>query len=255
MLEKLPITIPELTGNEERTLYIYTPDQEGPFPVLYMFDGQNLFEDEDASFGKSWGLLSFLQEYEVPLMVVGAECNHHSEDDPFGRLSEYSPFSFSDPHFGDITGRGEITMNWYVNTLKPYIDDNYPTLSDRAHTFIGGSSMGGLMTLYALCAYSKVYSRGAALSPSLNFCPEEVQALIRKTRFPRSTVLYMDCGEKEMPYEASRRNYADVCSLLIRKKVLLESRIVPSGIHSEASWEKQVPFFMDVLFYHLKGFY
>ena len=53
MLEKLMITIPELTGSEERKLYIYTPDQEGPFPVLYMFDGQNLFEDEEASFGKS----------------------------------------------------------------------------------------------------------------------------------------------------------------------------------------------------------
>ena len=57
MLDVFETSIPQLTGEEERKVYVYVPDQEGVFPVLYMFDGQNLFSDEKASYGKSWGLL------------------------------------------------------------------------------------------------------------------------------------------------------------------------------------------------------
>ena len=142
-------------------------------------------------------------------------------------------------------------MNWFVKELKPYIDDNYPTLPEREYTFISGSSMGGLMTLYAMCSYGKYFSRGAALSPSIGFAPEKVLSMIEKTRFRRGTVLYMDYGEREIGYMNTREVYGKVAAALVSKKVLLESRIVPGGEHNEASWEKQVPFFMDVLFYDL----
>ena len=188
----------------------------------------------------------------MPLMVVGVECNHHPEKYRYGgRLSEYSPFDFSDPHWGKIKGRGKITMDWYTKELKPYVDDNYPSIPDRRHTFISGSSMGGLMTLYALCEYNDVFSRGAALSPSIGFSTDEVLKMIGKSRFRKNTVIYMDYGENEIRYGNTREIYADVSAALIRKKVLLESRIVPNGSHNEASWEKQIPFFMDTLFYHI----
>lgn len=252
MLDIFETTIPQLTGDEERKVYVYVPDDEGEYPVLYMFDGQNLFDDEEASYGKSWGLLKYMEESETPLIIVGVECNHHDEKDKCGgRLSEYSPFNFGDPGWGFIKGRGRKTMNWFVKELKPYIDDNYPTLPDREYTFISGSSMGGLMTLYALCNYGRYFSRGAALSPSIGFAPEKVLAMIEKTRFRKGTVLYMDYGEKEIPYMNTREIYGKVAAALVNKKVLLESRIVPGGEHNEASWEKQVPFFMDVLFYDL----
>ena len=252
MLDIFETSIPQLTGEEERKVYVYVPDQEGVFPVLYMFDGQNLFSDEEASYGKSWGLLEYLESNELPLMVVGVECNHHKEEDKCGgRLSEYSPFDFDDPYFGKIKGRGKITMNWFVRELKPYIDDNYPCLMGRESTFISGSSMGGLMTLYALCRYGKYFSRGAALSPSIGFSPDKVLNMIEKTRFRKGTVLYMDYGEREIDYRNTRQIYAEVCGALINKKVLLESRIVPRGEHNEASWERQVPFFMETLFYDL----
>lgn len=252
MLEVFKTDIPELTGKEKRKVYVYVPDQEGPFPVLYMFDGHNLFDDEEATYGKSWGMLEYLEESQLPLMVVGVECNHHPEKHRYGgRLSEYSPFDFSDPYYGNIKGRGKITMEWYTKALKPYIDDNYPTLPERRYTFISGSSMGGLMTLYALSEYNDVFSRGAALSPSVGFDPEGVLKMISKTRYRKNTVLYMDYGEKELKQHKAEGEFADVCAALIRKKVLLESRIVPKGEHCEASWEKQIPFFMDVLFYDL----
>ena len=142
-------------------------------------------------------------------------------------------------------------MDFFVNELKPYIDDNYPTLPQRRYTFISGSSMGGLMTLYALSEYNDVFSRGAALSPSLIFAPEKVMDMIEKTKYRKNTVLYMDYGENEIRYLNTREIYGDVTSALIKKKVLLDSRIVPKGDHNEASWERAVPFFMETLFYRL----
>ena len=227
MLDIFETEIPMIKG-EKRKIYVYVPDCDGDFPVLYMFDGHNVFLDEEATYGKSWGMLKYLEENEVPLMVVGFECNHHDEKEKCGgRLSEYSPFSFSVPGLGDIKGRGRKTMNWIVKELKPYIDDNYPTLPDRRHTFIAGSSMGGLMTLYALSRYNRIFSRGAALSPSVDFAPENVLEMIECSKYRRNTVLYMDYGENEFRYRNTRATYADVTSAFIAKGVLLESRIVP----------------------------
>ncbi|MBO4358880.1 MAG: alpha/beta hydrolase [Erysipelotrichaceae bacterium] len=252
MLDIFETEIPQLIKGEKRKIYVYVPDMEGCFPVLYMFDGHNLFDDDEASFGKSWGMKDFLDENGFPLIVVGVECNHHSEKSRTGgRLSEYSPFDFSDPHWGKIKGRGKITMDFYVNELKPYIDDNYPTLPDRRYTFIGGSSMGGLMTLYAMCEYNDVYSRGASLSPSVIFAPEKVLEMINGTKFRNNTVLYMDYGQKEIGWRNTREIYGEVTSALIQKKVLLDSRVVPKGEHNEASWERAIPFFMETLFYRL----
>ena len=158
MIEIHPVTLPELTGDEERSLYVYLPDRaaeepERRFPVLYMFDGHNVFFDEDATYGKSWGLGDYLDEHETPLIVAAVECNHHPDN---GRMSEYSPYDFSHPRLGSFKGRGRETLEWFVHELKPWIDENYPTLPDREHTFIAGSSMGGLMSLYALTVYNEV---------------------------------------------------------------------------------------------------
>ena len=250
------ITIPELTGDEERNAYIYIPeeadqDPNARFPVLYMFDGQNLFFDEDASYGKSWGIMDYLSSLEIPLIVAAIECNHHPESDPCGgRLSEYSPFDFSDPHFGDIKGRGQITMDHLVNVFKPSIDENFPTMPEREYTFIAGSSMGGLMTLYALLHYNDVFSRGAALSPAFGFAPEACADMIRNSRIDK-TILYMDAGTEEMKEQRWKDTYAYMTALLIRKGIMLDSRVVPDGIHSEVTWEKSVPFFGRSLFYEL----
>ncbi len=256
MYDEWAVTIPELTGDEERRAYVYVPDMavsdpSARFPVLYMFDGQNLFRDGDASYGKSWGILNYLVENNVPLIVAALECNHHDEaDECGGRLSEYSPFDFYDRSYGRITGRGEITMEYLVNEFKPKIDRDFPTLPDRDHTFLSGSSMGGLMTLFGVTAYNGVFGRGAALSPSIGFSFNDVLTMIYECDISR-TVLYMDNGSKEMRRARSRKNFAAVASALIEKGVMLDCRVVPWGDHSEASWQRQVPFFMETLFYSL----
>ena len=265
MLEIFPTTIPQLTQDEERNVFVYVPDRheeysDERYPVLYMFDGHNVFLDETATYGKSWGMLEFLVYTDLPLIVVGVECNHHNEgEEGGGRLSEYSPFTFKSSRWGTIEGKGKITMDWMVNELKPYIDANYPTITERDYTFIAGSSMGGLMTLYALSEYNEVFSRGAALSPALYFNSKEVEAMIKEAQYREPTVLYMDCGTSEMRYEETKlarvqRIYGNTTDLLIKKGVTLTSRLVLNGEHSEASWERQIPYFIDVLFYELEGF-
>ena len=129
-----------------------------------MFDGHNVFFDSDATYGKSWGMKNYMDRTKTQLIIVAVECNHSPDN---GRLKEYSPFSFEDPKYGAVQGLGKMTMEWMVNWLKPYIDKRYRTLPDRAHTYIAGSSMGGLMSLYAVVAYNQVFSGAAALSPSL----------------------------------------------------------------------------------------
>ena len=255
MITKWSITIPELTGDEPRSAYVYVPDafEEDPearYPVLYMFDGHNVFFDEDATYGKSWGMADFTAATQLPVIIAAVECNHHPDN---GRLSEYSPFTFDNPEVGHVRGRGHTTMEWLVNTFKPYIDANYPTLPDREHTFIGGSSMGGLMSLYALLQYNDVFSRAAALSPSIWVSPEKLSGLVGRAKLAPGTVLYMDYGSREMGnHEGMRRGFAEMCSKVLTRGIHLTSRIVPGGTHSEASWEKQLPFMFHTLMYEVE---
>ena len=251
MIERFPVWAPGEHGMERRRVYIYLPDEyyEKPkrqYPVLYMFDGHNVFYDEDATYGKSWGMEQYLQKSGRKLMVVALESSRAPD---YGRLKEYAPFSFTTEETGGIIGNGDITMDWIVHVLKRTVDTQYRTKADRMHTFLAGSSMGGLMTLYGLLAYPEVFSRGAALSPSLWIDAEKVKAMIRHARVKRNTVLYMDYGALEFAdHPHSRSLFAEVSALLIEKRVLLNSRIVPRGTHCEASWEKQIPFFMKTLF-------
>ena len=192
---------------------------------------------------KSWGLAEYLDGTRTRLIVAAAECNHEGNC----RLSEYSPFDFM-MRGEKIRGRGKQYMDWLVKTFKPYIDANYRTLPDREHTAIGGSSMGGLMTVYALSAYNKYFSRGAALSPSLWACGGSVPDFVQKTKYRKNTVLYMDYGSKEFSnHGIQQKCFAETCSALIEKNVHLTARVVTDGAHCEASWERQIPFFMRVL--------
>ena len=248
MIKQWEVTIPALTGDKTRKAYIYLPcgyeSGDKRYPVMYMFDGHNLFSDSEATFGKCWGLKDYLDKTKTPLILAAVECNHEGNS----RLSEYSPVDFAFKNGEIIKGRGKKYMDWLVGEFKPYIDKNFRTLPDREHTAIGGSSMGGLMTLYALANYNKYFSRGAALSPSLWAGGSLIPEFIEKSKFGRDTVLYTDYGSKEFKnHDIQKQVFARTCDCLINKNVLITSRIVPDGTHSEASWEKQVPLFMSVL--------
>ena len=249
MVKKWNVVIPSLTGETPRRAYIYLPasyetQKDKRYPVMYMFDGHNVFFDEDATFGKSWGMNKFMEESQKELIIVGIECNH----DGNRRLVEYSPMNYENATMGKIRGKGAVYMNWLVKTLKPFIDQKYRTLPDRLNTIIAGSSMGGLMALYGVCAYNHVCLRAACLSPSLWVAPGKVLEFVARARIRRDTTVYMDYGALEMfNHAANAEAMISTAHLLMTKRVNLALRIVPDGTHSEASWEKQIPIFMDCL--------
>lgn len=249
MLKKWNVTLPELTGDQERRAYIYLPDyyeidETRRYPVMYMFDGHNVFVDEDATFGKSWGMNKFMNWTKKPLIIVAVECNHEGNN----RLREYAPFDYENQEHGKIDCLGPIYMDWMVNVLKPYVDANYRTLPDRNNTIICGSSMGGLMALYGATAYNHIFRRAACLSPSLWVDPSQVIAMAARSDLKKDTTIYMDYGSEEIfNHHYTAETMITMSQLLLTKRVNLAFRVVPGGNHSEASWEKQIPVFMDCL--------
>ena len=161
-----------------------------------MFDGQNVFFDDNATYGKSWGVGRYLNYTKTPLIVVALECNTHPDN---GRLSEYSPFYYNPggEWGGPYEARAEETMQWYIHNLKPYIDKRFRTLTDREHTFIGGSSMGGLMSLYAAVRYNRWFSKAACLSSTIGPCMEDFREDIVRCDISADTRVYLSWGSEE----------------------------------------------------------
>lgn len=247
MIQTFDLTIPELSGEESRKAYIWLPnaydnDPEARFPVLYMFDGQNVFFDEDASFGVSWQLYDYL-EAEQPDVIVAAVSSSAT-----GRMSEYSPFSHENGDDGHVDARGRSTVGWLLGRFKPMIDAEYRTLPDRNNTLIAGSSMGGLMSLFAALDYNSVFSRAACLSPSLWVHPRKSLRMIERARIAADTCIYFDYGTQEIGnHPENPQVLFDACSALLRKGVDLTFRLVPGGTHSEESWAQRVPVMMKCL--------
>lgn len=249
MVKIWDVVIPKLSGDMSRRVYLYLPDSyekepEKRYPVMYMFDGHNVFFDDHATYGKSWGMKKYMDEAQKQLIIVAVECNHEGNC----RLQEYSPVNFENATLGKIKGRGRVYMNWLVRELKPCIDENYRTLPDRMNTIICGSSMGGLMALYGAAVYNHVFQRAACLSPSLWVSPGGVLEMVARANIRNDTCIYIDYGSLEIfNHAANAEALISTSHLLLTKRVDLTLRIVPGGNHSEASWERQIPIFMDCL--------
>lgn len=255
MVLKWQVRLPELAGERLRSAYVYLPESYGwdecrRYPVLYMFDGHNVFFDQDATYGKSWGMKEYLDRTQTQLIVAAVECSHSPDN---GRLSEYSPYDFADPQLGRFRGLGRETMEWLIHDFKSEIDRQYRTLPDREHTFLAGSSMGGLMSLYGVMAFNHVFSRAGALSPSVWVAPGKLSKLAREAELGGETVIYTDYGSEEgrqRPKVAGQ--LSKLANILESRDVMVTRRIVPGGTHCEACWERQLPFLIPTLMYGLE---
>ncbi|NME35190.1 MULTISPECIES: alpha/beta hydrolase [Fusobacterium] len=235
---------------ENRLLHIYLPDdiEEGErFPVMYMFDGHNLFYDSDATYGKSWGIKNFLDSVNGRVIIVGIECNHEGNM----RLCEFSPYSFTDEEWGKVKGFGKKTTNWIADILKPYIDSKFPTLPEREFTGIGGSSMGGLMSVYGIATRSDVFSKAACVSPFYDYIFGRLIKDIENSSFNPDTTIYISWGKREF---AGAKNLAIgteknliITRMFTEKGAKVFPHLMISGGHDEASWEKELPSFFSEL--------
>lgn len=244
-------------AGKNRPLHIWLPDgyedSSERYPVMYFFDGHNLFLNADATYGKSWGLLEFLQSWEKQIIVVGIECGHEGNE----RLFEYCPYSLRTKLWGDLHGTGGQTMDFMAGELKPMIDREYRTFASREATAIGGSSMGGLMSLYAAAKYNHVYSKAACVSSAVSPFMPRLRRDIRESAIGPDMRVYLSWGTEEAggmrpdPAEdyqtPTAKNNLELAQKLEEKGALTRVVCQRGGSHNEASWEKLVPGFMDFL--------
>jgi len=241
-----------------RPLHIYLPNDyyetEERYPVMYFFDGHNLYSDSDATYGKSWGLKEFLDGWEKKMIVVGIECGHDGEE----RLSEYLPYPANKTtHFGKFEPMGDETMQWILSEVKPLIDLEYRTIPFRECTGIAGSSMGGLMALYAVMHYNRWFSKGGCISTAMGFCMRPLMRDLKANKPSPDTRVYLSWGSREAwgvkdPEKDDRSSktyswnkkvadYVKSCDAAVKMHCQI------GGGHCEADWEKLVPDFMNYL--------
>ena len=244
--------------NANRPLHIWLPDNyyetDERYPVMYFFDGHNLFLDEDATYGKSWGMKEFLENWGKKLIVVGIECGH----DGYERLSEYLPYPANKgSHFDKFTPMGDETMRWIVEDIKPVIDREFRTIPFRECTAIGGSSMGGIMALYAAVHYNRWFSKAACVSTAMGFCMRPLMADMRNNEMSPDTRIYLSWGTREAwgikdPDRDDRSSKTYGWNKRVAEQVesagaTARMHCQVGGGHCEADWEKLVPGFMNFL--------
>jgi predicted alpha/beta superfamily hydrolase len=225
--------IPQL--NRKRRVWVYLPpDYETSgkkYPVIYMHDGQNLFDSFTSGYGE-WGIdetMDSLYKLGKPMsMVVGID--HGAEY----RLTEYNPYS--NKRFGK--GMGDEYTDFLATTLKPFIDQKYRTRSSAKNTIIAGSSMGGLISLYAAAKYPKVFGRAGVFSPAFWVAPE-IYSYLPGKKF-RKQKLYFIAGELESnEMVPDMKKIYDQLFLQGVKKKNMRLMIAPDGKHSEWFWHRE----------------
>lgn len=183
--------IPQL--NRYRKVWIYLPpnyqSSTNSYRVLYMHDAQNLF-DVSTSFSGEWqvdeSLNSLFSQGDPGAIVVGIENGGQY------RIDEYSPWN--NPSYGG--GQGDLYVDFIVETLKPVVDANFRTLPSREHTAILGSSMGGLISMYASIEHQDVFGKAGILSPSFWFS-EQAYTHVQNTGKEQDMRIVLMAGEQE----------------------------------------------------------
>lgn len=239
--------IPQLARS--RRIWTYLPPNYGAnpnkrYPVLYMQDGQNLF-DANSSYAGEWeideAMNALAQGGDPGCIIVGID------NGGTHRVDEYSPWV--NPAYGG--GEGVDYVNFIVSTLKPYIDNNYFTLSDRNHTGIMGSSMGGLISMYAVIEHQDVFSKAGVFSPAFWFNGNKSVEHILNTGKLNDVRVFFLAGGQEPPYIGN--DVEEVVEAMLTVGFTLDEINVATptdGQHSEWFWSREFPAAYSWLFEH-----
>jgi predicted alpha/beta superfamily hydrolase len=221
---------PQLSN--KRTVLLYLPTSYGTgqkhYPVVYLQDGQNLFDPATAFGGKTWRAgeaMTLLAAAGIEAIVAAP---YHMEAQ---RIEEYNPFA----HWR--RGRGAAYIEFVAETLKPIVDHDLRTVPEAAGTVIGGSSMGGLISLYAYCVRPDVFGGALMMSPSLWVASGAIYGVVREQLVPGGR-LYVDNGTHESSAQplatlAVEKGYVDGVDLLyVQGK---------GDRHTEPAWARRLP--------------
>jgi len=218
-----------------KTIWVYLPKSYKTsgkdYPVFYMHDAQNLF-DEKTSYAGEWKVDEFLNTVnENEIIVIGIE--HGNEK----RLEELTPF----PNTKYGGGKGDLYLDFIVNTLKPHIDSTYNVKTDVKNTTIFGSSLGGLISLYAILKYPNTFGNVGVFSPSF-WINENIYEFAYNSTISKKAKFYFLVGGKEGldMVEGQKRMVNLLRSKGVKKKRIV-SEIIEFGEHNETLWSTFFP--------------
>lgn len=237
--------IPQL--NKNRRIWIYLPNDYDSnstkkYPVLYLQDGQNCF-DNLTSFAGEWGIdetLSAKQKNgDYGCIAVAIDNGGGS------RIDEYSPYI--NAQYGG--GKGDAYLDFIVSTLKPYIDSAYRTKTDYKNTAIIGSSMGGLISSYAMLKYANVFGKAGVFSPALWFSNLIFVDAINNNKTSNQKY-YFVCGRNE---SSTMVKWVDSLNAILitkgfKNNVDIKNVVKQEGTHTESFWKAEFGSCYDWLF-------
>lgn len=233
---------PEL--DNEKTVRIYLPygyeKSDKKYPVIYMPDGQNLFDVNTANYGKEWKIDETLDRLYTNekidgVIIVGVDSlpsTRTSEYNIFSGISPASPGKFEE-------GKADLYAKFIVDTLKPYIDKNYRTLSDKENTGVVGSSYGAIVSMYTGITYHDIFGMIGAFS----FC-DNVDAVSTREYLSenliydnlKDTKIYFYSGTDDFAYQSTQIAYKTASDNGLTKIMYEED----GGTHDEISWANKV---------------
>lgn len=230
--------IPEL--KRKRRIWIYLPPNyttgKKKYPVLYMHDGQNLF-DNATSYAGEWGVDEYLDSIsksgKKEVIVVGID-NGLAK-----RMSEYNPWEFE--NYGK--GEGDKYVDFLVKTLKPFIDKHYRTLKSKPNTYIAGSSMGGLISLYAVLKYPKVFGGAGIFSPAF-WTAKGIDSTVIADGKKVNSRLFFYAGGKEGDSMIPDMKRIEK-EMKEHSKSPIKEMVGENEHHNEAAWRKYFPDFYE----------
>ncbi|MBL7741160.1 MAG: alpha/beta hydrolase [Chitinophagaceae bacterium] len=228
--------IPQL--KRKRRVWIYLPQgyasSKSRYPVLYMHDGQNVFEDT-TSFSGEWGVDECLDSVKKKCIVVAVDHGNAK------RINEYCPYDME--RFGK--GEGNLYVDFLAKTLKPYIDKRYRTLKDRKNAFVAGSSMGGLISMYAVLKYPSVFGGAGVFSPAFWVGPRIFDDIKKKGKTVNARIyFYGGKQEGESMVPDMLKAFTGMAKV---SKSKMTTVIRDGGQHNEARWRVEFPLFYNWL--------
>ncbi len=226
--------IPELSRT--RRIWIYLPinyfETDKHYPTIYMHDGQNLF-DETTAMDEEWCI-------DEGLNSMGAECIIVGIDNSEKRMNEYNFFDHEE--YGE--GEGNKYIQFIAVNLKPYIDEHFRTKGEREFTFLAGSSMGGLISLFGSTTYADTFGGAGVFSPALWLVADKLEELhtiaTHTSHLPQKLYFYGGMNEGENMIE-----HIDTVNQILKNYNHYETYIEvdPEGEHAEKYWRNKFPDF------------
>jgi predicted alpha/beta superfamily hydrolase len=245
-----------LVNQQKRRVWVWLPNDyaetQQDFSVLFMHDGQNVFQDSDATYGTCWSMVEAQTHQEQPMIVVAVEGQNNGTK----RFDEFSPWVNDQLHdwkSGEVSlagGRADEYLRFLTSTIVPDIHQRFRCRVQPEHNYLGGSSMGGVVSLYAATLYEHVFSNYMAMSTATWFAHEALIDCLQGHEFKPSTKIYADIGTQETSnieksdfpsiYLTGNQQLFSLLSNKLQSAAFL-SLIDEGAEHNEAAWAQRLP--------------